>query len=297
MKYMQPMSVICTGAAALALGVYAAPRATAGNIVNPPIVLPDPLLQYGFDEASGDALDTGTAPLTDGALTGGAARSGDTPGGLSASAIDLSGDNPFAHVLSTDAADLDGLGQLTLTTWLKVNEYTSGNNRLLAKQAAGTFGGFSFNMNATPNAGSPSADNFKLALFLGGSGGFDFTTSNADVIGASDWTFIAATYDTTTNLISYYTGGENTPVSLLGTATTPGSLNPGVIDGGTALFGVGYTDAAPSADTSVNGLQDDVRVYGAALNLAQLEAVRQSNVPEPAALSLLAGLTLLRRRR
>ncbi len=77
--------------------------------------------------------------------------------------------------------------------------------------------------------------------------------------------------------------------------------NPGVIDGGSALFGVGYTDAAPTADTSVNGWQDDVRVYGSALSLQQLESVRLSNVvPEPTTLAMaslaLVG-TLLRRSR
>jgi len=45
-----------------------------------------------------------------------------------------------------------------------------------------------------------------------------------------------------------------------------------------ARFAVGLTDAASGSDTSVTGLQDDVRVYNSALNLAALEAVRMENL-------------------
>src|SRR5688500_16376961 len=75
------------------------------------------LLRYNFDEAGGDAVDTGGPPQTSGVLTGGATRSSGTPGGFGSS-LDLRTESPYAHVLSTDAADLDGLTALTLTTWL-----------------------------------------------------------------------------------------------------------------------------------------------------------------------------------
>jgi hypothetical protein len=70
------------------------------------------------------------------------------------------------------------------------------------------------------------------------------------------------------------------------------------VEGGTSLFGVGYTDAAPTADTSVIGWQDDVRVYGSVLSLAELDAVRLQNIPEPAAqlLILMAWPVMLLRR-
>ncbi len=248
------------------------------------------LLGYDFDEASGNALDNGSAPLTDATFEGGAVRSSDTPSGTGSS-LDLRNDDAFAHLLGSDAADLDGLGALTLTTWLKVADYTSGNNRLVAKQTGGSFGGFSLNMNATTNDGVVGPDNFRLALFLGGDTGFDGAFSDADV-DASDWAFIAATYDSADGSVSYYTGGVGTPVSQLGTTQILGT-NPGVIDGLTARFAVGLTDAAPTADTSVNGWQDDVRVYGEVLTLEQLESARLSNViPEPATLAL-AGFALV----
>jgi hypothetical protein len=68
----------------------------------------------------------------------------------------------------------------------------------------------------------------------------------------------------------------DTPVTQLGT-TQFLVLAPTPLESD-ASFGVGYTDAAPTADTSVTGLQDDVRVYNTALNLAALEAARMEGL-------------------
>src|SRR5688572_4468270 len=98
------------------------------------------LLQYTFDEPSGQAIDTGTAPAANGDLLGGATRSANTPSG-SGFAVDFV-DAPYAHVLEGDADKLDGLGAITVSSWLNLRQYASGNHRLASKQAAGTFGGF-----------------------------------------------------------------------------------------------------------------------------------------------------------
>jgi hypothetical protein len=133
------------------------------------------------------------------------------------------------------------------------------------------------------------------------SGATDFAAgfSTADVDAASKWVFLAVTYDGTqaSDNTKFFIGGVNTPVAQLGNSL---SLVQLTVDGGPALFGVGYTDAAPAADTSVIGYQDDVRVYGSALQLGELETVRQENIPEPGSLILLllasaAGVSYLRR--
>ena len=251
----------------------------------------EPLLWYTFDEASGNALDTGDAPAADATLNGGATRSSNTPSGLGSS-LDLRDDaSTYAHALAGDANKLDGLSGLTLTTWLNVEQYTSGNNRLLAKQAAGTFGGFNWSMNATPNSGPVGPDNFRLGIFLGNnvsSGPTDFGAgfSSDDVDAHDKWVLLAVTYDNSlaTDNTRFYIGGVNSPVVQLGNPITLPQLT---IEGGTSLFGVGYTDAAPAADTSVIGYQDDARVYGRPLSLAELETVRQANIPEPSSAVLL----------
>ncbi|HMP06779.1 MAG TPA: PEP-CTERM sorting domain-containing protein [Lacipirellulaceae bacterium] len=262
-----------------------------------------PLLRYTFDEASGNALDSGTAPLTDATFEGGAVRSTDTPSGAGFS-LDLRNDAPYAHLLGQDAADLDGLSAITITTWLKVQSYPSGNHRLASKQNAGTFGGFNFSMNATPNSGPVGADNFRVGMFIGnnvssGAGDFGAAFSTDDVDAADKWVMLAVTYDNSlaTDNTRFYLGGVNSPMVQLG---APQTLPQITIDGGPARFGVGFTDAAPTANTSVIGWQDDVRVYGAALQAAELERIRIEGIPEPSAAVLLglgAALLASRRRR
>lgn len=270
---------------------------TACAVLAPTIASAAPLLWYNFDEASGNALDSGDAPAADAALLGGATRSSNTPSGFGSS-LDLRDDaSTYAYALEGDADKLDGLTALTLTTWLNLAQYTSGNNRLLAKQASGNFGGFSWNMNATPNSGPVGPDNFRLGIFLGnnvssGAGDFAAGFSTDDAGADNKWVFLAVTYDGTqaANNTKFYLGGVNSSVGQLGSDL---SLTQLTIEAGTALFGVGYTDAAPTADTSAIGFQDDVRVYGSALSLEELEAVRLAGaIPEPSSVALLLVVAL-----
>lgn len=262
-----------------------------------------PLLHYTFDESSGQAVDTGVGPAANGDLVGGAVRTSNTPAGFG-SAVDFTNDNPYAHVLGPDAAKLDGVNQMTISTWLNVSSYPGGNVRLASKQEP-SGSGFTFNMNSTVNDGTVGADDFKLFFAAAGAGaaGFTFGTSSADVdantISAADnWVFLAVTYDGTqgSNNTRFYIGDADTPVAELGTAQTLGQVT---IDGGAGRFGVGFTDAAPTADLSVDGFQDDVRVYGEALSLGDLDTIRLQNIPEPSSIAAFGalGLLSLRRRR
>lgn len=246
--------------------------------------LAQPVLRYTFDEASGNAVDSGQAPLTAATLEGGATRSTDTPSG-SGMSLDMRTDNPYAHLLGADDTDLDSLTALTLTTWLKVEAYptnASNNKRLVSKQAAGTFGGFNFSMNAVPNDGDVGPDNFKIGLFLGNNlsatpADFGFVFADVDVDAANKWVMLAVTYDSalTEANTKFYIGDGTTGVTQLGADQTLVQLT---VDGGDAPVGVGYTHAAPTADTSVTGWQDDVRVYNTALDLAALDAIRLENL-------------------
>jgi hypothetical protein len=262
-----------------------------------------PLLRYTFDEMAGNALDSGDAPPADAALLGGATRSSNTPSGFGSSLDLRDDDSTYAYALAIDADKLDGLAAVTLTMWLNLEAYTGGNNRLIAKQAAGSFGGFSWNMNGTPNSGIVGPDNFRLGIFLGnnvssGVGDFAAGFSTDDVDAHSKWVFLAVTYDGTQAAANtkFYIGSANSPVVQLGNDLTMAQLT---VEGGTTSVGIGYTDASPTSDFSVLGLQDDVRVYGRALNSSELNAVRlEGLVPEPSSIMLLlfAGAPLYRRR-
>ena len=272
------------------------------------------VLQYGFDEPSGDALDTGVGIPANGQFFDGATRSNNTPGGIGQS-LDLTNDDPNALVRDGDADKLDGLTQLTVSTWINVSAYpgdagpgitNSGNKRLVSKQDSGG-GGFTFNLNSAVNDGTAGANDFKVGLFIGDEGGVGFTsgTSTADVdantISAQNhWVFLAVTYDGTsaTDNTRFYIGDANTPVTQLGQTLTLGQTT---IASGSARVGVGFTDAAASGfDFSVDGYQDDVRVYNTALSLADLNAARLAAlVPEPSSLLLMSfavGLLVPRRR-
>ena len=259
----------------------------------------DLVLNWNFDEASGPALDTGAAPANSGTLFG-AARSADTPSGTGSS-IDLRDDGSTYNYVATDGdpADLDGLGDLTLTTWLKLESYpgtgSSSNARLIAKQEASTFDGFNWSLNSTVPSGTASETNVTMALFLGGTT-FAFDVADEVSFDASEWTFLAVSYDAATGATTYYTGGVDTPVTQYSTAT----IAVGAMADSDAAVGVGFTGAAPTADTSAIGWQDDVRIYNEVLDSGALDAIRLANVPEPTTagiLALAAGGLVLRRRR
>lgn len=256
-----------------------------------------PLLHYNFDEGTGaTAADLGTGTPAPGMLVG-AAWTTNTPSGTSPAAVDSSGaaTGNLKYVTAGDVDKLDGLSQFTLTTWINLQDVPTGNRRLLAKQAAGTFDGFNWNISDPGNGDPRSAGAFGMRMFVGGSTAFAFdgvpTDPNFVVNADNQWAFVAVTYDgtLTSNNTSYYAGYENGPVTLLATTT----VNAGTTNPSTAAFTIGHTDAAPTANTSIPGFIDDARVYGSVLSLAELDEVRLENVPEPSSVLLTAfGLML-----
>ena len=96
--------------------------------------------------------------------------------------------------------------------------------------------------------------------------------------------------------VNYYVGSPADSATLQSTTT----VAAGPVTDNANKFGVGYTDAAPAADTAPPGFIDDVRVYSGILTQAEVEDVRRANVsPEPCHCALLStGLvTYLARRR
>ncbi len=153
----------------------------------------------------------------------------------------------------------------------------------------GDFAGFSLNINA-PVDGDQSADDFRLGMFIGGLDDqdepvFSFGQS-VDIEGAAQqWLFVATTYDGTTGDLTFYTGTEGDAASQLGDVFA--GLEAFRIEPTNGIFYVGKTEAAPGANTSLEGFIDDVRIYGSALDQSALEAVRLENLPSP-----LAGATI-----
>lgn len=249
------------------------------------------LLRYTFDESdsgSATAADLGAAPAAPGVFVG-AARIGNTPGGFSKGAIDLTGattDN-LKHVTAGDAEKLDGLQAFTLTAWINVQDAPVGNRRILAKQSGGAFDGFSWNVN-DPADGERSAANFGLRLFVGGEKGFahDLSGDRVSIDADKKWTFVALTYDGRLDLdnVMYYSGGIENSVTHLATTT----IDAGPTVPTDARFNVSHTDAAITANTALQGWMDDVRVYSGVLNAEQLDTVRLENLgPAPGGVQII----------
>jgi len=282
---VHPSFVVRLGMVGIAAG-WITPSLCAQNLV----------VQWTFDEAAGgsvNAADTGAAPATNGAFGASATRTADTPGGGPGFAVDLSGPGIDSIIDGGNPLEVDTLAAFTFSTWAKVtgtthyNEGGSVNVRLLAKQSnTPLFDGFSWNMNA-PLTPPGSQDAFRMGLFIGGQTNFAFSFATADIVDrGGDWLFLAVTYDgnSTSENARFYIGDETTPVAQLGETATidAGHVFPSnTSNGGTAdaRFGIGFTDAAPTADTSLTGYQDDVRVYDGVLDLASLDAVRLANLP------------------
>jgi hypothetical protein len=248
------------------------------------------VLRYNFDEASFGsvpALDTGSGVLAPGLFMGGATRTANTPNGFSLGAVDLTTPGGGTYVDGGDPAKLSGLSSFTLTAWINLQGVPTGNLRIMSKQGSSPFPGFSWNV-GDPFGGIRSADNFGLRLFVGGSLGFLFDPSPTGLSINADnrWAFVAVSYDAAGGFgnVNYYVGDTATQAALASNTT----IEAGPVSDSTAKFGVGYTDAAPAADTAPPGFLDDIRIYDGVLLAEEVEAVRQANIPEPS-----TGLTMI----
>jgi Concanavalin A-like lectin/glucanases superfamily/PEP-CTERM motif len=250
------------------------------------------LLRYNFDEASSGnvpALDSGTGIAAPGLFVGGATRTSNTPGSFSLGAVDLTTSGAGTYIDGGDPIKLSGLSSFTLTAWVNLQGTPTGNLRIMSKQGGGSFPGFSWNVaDPVTGAGTRTASNFGLRLFIGGSLGFAFdpAPSGLSINADNVWAFIAVTYDATGGVgnVNYYVGDAIAQAALASTTT----VGAGSVTDSPAKFGVGYTDAAPTSDTAPPGYLDDIRIYDGVLQPAEVEAVRQANIPEPASIALLA---------
>lgn len=249
-----------------ALAAFVSGAALSGS-VPPPLIL-----HYSFNEVMGQAIDTGAAPAANGVLLGQAGRTGNTPGGFSRSALDLSGISTD-YVSAGDTDKLDNLLSYTISFWLNLRDTNLGTGRILGKHDLAASG---FDLVAAPSnsSGFSSMSASEFSLQLAHEAGI--ARSTADLDARNRWVFVGVSYDGSrvTNNLHFYVGGDSSTVSLLG---TPVDHQGGAATDNTVDFTLG--GAGPVfADLTLPALLDDVRIYQGILPPSSLELIRLSNV-------------------
>jgi len=228
-----------------------------------------------FDEAAGDALDTGASSAANGKLVNQAGRTTNSPNGKGY-ALDLScGTNGW--VSAGNPPKLNNLTNFTLATWFNLQANPRMNDRLIDKLGSDSpNSGFGWKIEGPVKSGRPSANCFRLGLSVNDR--YSSAVSSADISAASEWVFLAATYDgTTTNKnVAFYRGSLNDPVAQVGEWA---SLPQGPVTNSVSELRIGGTAATTILRTPPAWF-DDVRVYDTALSPADLEKNRQACLGE-----------------
>jgi hypothetical protein len=283
-----------------------------------------PILEYTFDTTSGSTVtNSGSASNADLLLNGTASTVSGGVNGTSAYSNNVatrdSSPTGYGSLTATQSDAISGLQSLTYSMWFKmpagapigVNSASPAVRQTSVRVfdslggPVGGAGGFSL----IAGSGTGSAD-FRLETVRSATRTFGAVNSATSFGATDEWVFMAVTYDSTladtSSNVKFYIGSETSPVTAVATTGTTLSFvdgEPVTVDSVPAFLGNYGNDN--SFNRAFIGLMDNVRIYGStsdgsgALGLADLEALRVGDVPEPTALLPLAltGLLLRRGRR
>ncbi len=208
----------------------------------------------------------------------------------------------FSEALSTDNGTNDyfvagtggnaalGLDAITIALWVNIDGGAS-TDRLVSNIS--TSAGFDFYIQ-NYTTGTDGVGKYNLA--------FGFNSTSGAVQSASTnyvtdkWLFLAVTYNSTTETVSFYSGDLSSATGLNSTASKTGSIAASALD-----LEIGGTPVT-TADRSPIALFNDVRIYSGALTLTEIEAIRVTAIPEPSSYGFILGAAslgciALRRRR
>jgi len=265
-------------------GVDYADRST--GIVNP-------AAYWRFEEASGQALDTGLTPQQNGTLYGGVTRTSASlpnttiPRTLvsNTKSVNFNGALGTAIGMGT-SSDLDvGAQDFTLEAWIKPLSVTN-NSVIAGKLISGLYGDTGYDLHVRPLGDDPSATTYSVKFEVrdldggGNDGGAGFSITAGD-LALDQWRHVAGVRKDK-NLILYIDGIEVGSTELSGIANFSNSGQEFAIGAG-RQGGGGF-------ERNFNGWIDEVRLTKYGLNPAQfLNAPHQ---PEPTS-ALLAVIAVL----
>ena len=214
---------------------------------------PQLIVGYPFEEGTGNTVLDHSGNGNNGTLTGGATRN---LGGETGEAIEFNG---------TDSSI--NLGAMNITTptmsialWFKPDDFGISDARLISK-ANGTSGSAHYWMISTISQSGQSRLRFRLKTENGGT---STLIGNAALI-PGVWTHVTATYDGV-NMKLFQNSIEVGSLAKTGAISTSPSIEA-------------WIGANPSNNKFFDGLIDDVRLYGEALDGAVIQELVAGNLP------------------
>jgi hypothetical protein len=189
-----------------------------------------------------------------------------------------------ADISDSASNTLDGLSTFTLAGWFRRDPAATSTNTgwlfndyLYAPGIGFTGYGLYYNSG-------------KLGMTVGHYLGYDSAQSSAGAYADSDsWVFFAAVYKGTGTCplncpyVSFYKGTLNSPVVLINTVSGSGVLQGGASYPDVQYFTLGSASYSTGASIVTggpfDGLLDNMRIYGSALSLADIEAMQAADIP------------------
>ena len=214
---------------------------------------PQLIAGYPFEEGSGSIVVDLSGNGNNGTLTGGAIRnlSGETGEAIEFNGID-SAINLGAMDITTPA--------MSIALWFKPDDFGISDARLISK-ANGTSSAAHYWMISTISQGGQNRLRFRLKTENGGTS----TLIGSAALIPGVWTHVTATYDGI-NMKLFQNSIEVGSFAKTGAISTSSSVEA-------------WIGANPSNTTYFDGLIDEVRIYGEALNELTIQDIFQGNLP------------------
>ena len=214
---------------------------------------PELILGYPFEEGSGQSILDLSGNGNNGILEGDATRN---PTGKFGEAIEFNGSSSYIKLNSIDITN----PSLSIALWFKADDFGTHDARLISK-STGTAESDHYWMVSTIRSGGQQKLRFRLKTDNGGTATL---IGNATLI-SDDWTHVTAIYDGI-EMKLFQNGVEVGSLTKSGSISTSSSVET-------------WVGANPGNTRYFDGLIDDVRIYGEALDQTTIEDIMLGNFP------------------
>ena len=212
---------------------------------------PELILGYPFEEGSGQSILDLSGNGNNGILEGDATRN---PTGKFGEAIEFNGSSSYIKLNSIDITN----PSLSIALWFKADDFGTHDARLISK-STGTAESDHYWMVSTIRSGGQQKLRFRLKTDNGGTATL---IGNATLI-SDDWTHVTAIYDGI-EMKLFQNGVEVGSLTKSGSISTSSSVET-------------WVGANPGNTRYFDGLIDDVRIYGEALDQTTIEDIMLGN--------------------